>query len=107
MLSRELTYEVRRFISTIKQHDGSMGTRDLARMLLKQIDEELRVNEKDKLSNTTKEVCICTKICDCQNPPLEGSFGKEGGIFHISLRCPEHNVTPFPDTECPATEHTN
>lgn len=44
--------------------------------------------------------CICTKACDCQNPPPTNWDGKDG-VYHTSEECPIHNVYPDPSPECP------
>jgi len=47
-----------------------------------------------------KKKCICTKVCDCQNPPPDDWDGKDG-VWHISEYCPIHNLYPAPNPECP------
>ncbi len=50
------------------------------------------------MSNNLQE-CICTKNCDCANPPpYEGA----GGVWHISNECPEHNDNPELNPQCTA-----
>jgi len=56
------------------------------------------VRLKDKIF---KKKCICTKVCDCQNPPPNDWDGKNG-VWHISEGCPIHNLYPTPNPECPA-----
>ena len=41
MLTKKLTYQVRKFVDDIAQSGDSMGTRDLARFILRDIDKEL------------------------------------------------------------------
>ena len=43
--------------------------------------------------------CICTKVCDCQNPPPDDWDGKNG-VYHISQECPIHNMFPNPHPDC-------
>ena len=43
--------------------------------------------------------CICTKVCDCQNPPPDDWDGKDG-VWHMSEGCPVHNLCPAPNPEC-------
>lgn len=38
-------------------------------------------------------ICICTKVCDCKNPPPDDWDGISG-VFHVSEECPEHNTHP-------------
>src|SRR5437868_2072416 len=47
-----------------------------------------------------KTECICTKVCDCQNPPPDDWDGKSG-CWHVSNMCPIHNDKPEPDEDCP------
>jgi hypothetical protein len=43
--------------------------------------------------------CICTRVCDCENPdPPEG-------VALGSNECPDHNEFPKPHPECPASRH--
>jgi hypothetical protein len=41
--------------------------------------------------------CICPSSCDCQDP--------DNGF--CSNCCPEHNLYPEPDPDCPAKIHKN
>ena len=43
--------------------------------------------------------CICTKVCDCQNPPPDDWNGKNG-VFRVSTECPGHNERPHPHPDC-------
>jgi hypothetical protein len=49
---------------------------------------------------TEKQGCLCTKVCDCQNPPPDGEEDAEG-CFAVSEMCPVHNAFPLPYEECP------
>lgn len=42
--------------------------------------------------------CLCTKVCDCQDP--EGK-ATDGQVKMISNGCPIHNDIPQPDPDCP------
>ena len=48
-----------------------------------------------------KSGCICPKKCDCQNPE------PKSGIALVSNLCPEHNLYPQYDDECPVRVHFN
>lgn len=48
-----------------------------------------------------KNKCICPKKCDCQDPE------PKSGPALLSNLCPEHNLYPIPDEECPAEVHRN
>lgn len=45
-----------------------------------------------------EDLCVCTKECDCENPPTEEN-GE--GVHHVSEYCPIHNHNPKPLPECP------
>ncbi len=47
-----------------------------------------------------KYLCTCPKKCDCENPPPKNWDGKSGA-YHVSEMCPEHNLVPRPDSNCP------
>lgn len=47
-----------------------------------------------------ENACVCTKKCDCQNPPPDNRKA-EGGVFHSSQECPIHNFNPSPNPDCP------
>ena len=44
--------------------------------------------------------CLCPKGCDCQNPPPESGY-EEDKVYHVSNECPEHNLYPDPNPDCP------
>ncbi len=46
-----------------------------------------------------KKKCICTKVCDCQNPPPD-DWDEKDGVWHMSEECPIHNLYPNPNPEC-------
>lgn len=48
--------------------------------------------------------CICTKTCDCANPPPSNWDGKSG-VYHVSNECPIHNDYPQPHPDCEAKVH--
>lgn len=47
--------------------------------------------------------CICTKTCDCANPP---PTEEAEGVWCVSNECPEHNDDPEPNPECIARQDT-
>ena len=47
-----------------------------------------------------KTRCICSEECDCQNPPPDNWDGKDG-VYHISNKCPMHNLNPKSNPDCP------
>lgn len=51
-----------------------------------------------------EEKCLCTRVCDCQNPPPDDWDGKNG-VYHVSMECPEHMEYPRPNPECPVHGH--
>lgn len=59
-----------------------------------------------KLFKKWFKICICTKVCDCQNPPPDGWDGKDG-VWLVSNECPIHNDFPDPNPECTAKRHRN
>lgn len=63
---------------------------------------------REKMSKLNAQIrstqirCICTKKCDCQNPPPKGKrWDRNEGVWHISNECPEHNDKPAPNPDCP------
>jgi len=48
--------------------------------------------------------CICTKLCDCEDPPPKDWDGKHGS-YRVSEHCPVHNDCPEPDPNCRAEMH--
>lgn len=66
---------------------GEMDWRQFSYRQSDSIPAEKRIPETDG-------TCTCTKECDCQNPDGEG-------VAHCSEECPEHNLYPWPDPNCP------
>jgi len=48
-----------------------------------------------------EQECICTKICDCQNPE------PKSGVALLSNECPVHNDNPRANPDCKADIHNN
>ena len=48
--------------------------------------------------------CICTKECDCENPPPDNWDG-ESGAYGISNECTIHNDKPDPHPGCISFRH--
>jgi len=49
-----------------------------------------------------KRECICTTVCDCENPKPAND-----GVLLVSNECPMHNDNPQPHPECEAEVHCN
>lgn len=50
----------------------------------------------------TEPRCICTRVCDCQNPEPPD---EENGVALCSNECPVHNLYQQPHPECRAITH--